>query len=65
MYEKCQNCKCYLKIKGSNYDGICRRYPPVPDKGITSTSGITYSHSTDHTFVDREDWCGEWMPKRG
>lgn len=50
----CENCVFY--VKGSESNGVCRRYPPHP---IISPEGEWLD-----CFPDSKDyeWCGEWKP---
>ena len=53
MREVCGNCRFYEPQSEEDPAGYCRRYPPGLDNGIQ-----------DQPFVEQDDWCGEWKPKK-
>ena len=61
MSEKCQNCKCFLKINETS--GICRRYPPKSTSTWQRSDGIHYGVIPDLIWIDNDNWCGEWRAK--
>lgn len=46
---RCDNCRFYESI--SDYEGRCKRFPPVP---------IDASGYIDRPITSRNDWCGEF-----
>ena len=60
MIDSCENCKCFLSTNKPNGNGLCRRYPPKNNSGISRSDGLVYECVSDFAWVNKEDWCGEW-----
>jgi hypothetical protein len=60
----CETCAFFFTYPSSQFEGECRRYPPV----VTRFSGqggpyISVLGSCQFARTISTDWCGEWQRK--
>lgn len=57
---RCADCK-WIRRKGNNALGECRRHPPVR---MGMTTAYTYDATGAWPIVDLSEWCGEFTEEK-
>ena len=58
----CGTCRYFKPLLTEDWDGICRRHPPVyQSQYFKDKDGYEDRHEwRGWPPVDKDDWCGEW-----